>query len=94
MADSIRTDHLVTGTVNASTRESVTADEIATWIRGEDASLPRARVALATFFLEVPLATQIAFLEHHGIDEAKALAFAERNEPLDRPLPLQSRKRS
>jgi hypothetical protein len=92
-ADRRRTDRLVTGTVNASTADVVTAAELARWIRTEALAEPRARVALSTFFLEVPLGTQVAFLAQHGVDEPKALALAKRLEPLGRRLPLASRER-
>ncbi len=88
-----RTDRLVTGTVNASTTGTVTAAELARWIQDEAVGEVRARVALTTFFLEVPLGTQVAFLQQHGIEEIKALALAERLEPLGRPIPLASRIR-
>lgn len=91
-ADRDRTDRLVTGTVNAWTIGAVSAAELADWIGSESADEPRVRVALSTFFLEVPLATQVAFLQHHGIDEAKALALAQRLEPLGRTIPLAIRQ--
>ncbi len=92
-ADRRRTDRLVTGTVNASTTDIVTAAELVRWIRTEALGEPRARVALSTFFLEVPLGTQVAFLAQHGVDEPHALTLAKRLEPLGRPLPLASRER-
>jgi hypothetical protein len=91
--DGARVDRLVLGTVNASTHDVVSAAEIACWIREERTTEARARVALSTFFLEVPLGTQVAFLAHHRIDETKALELAERLEPLGRTLPLQLRRR-
>lgn len=92
-AERRRTDRLVTGTVNASTTDAVTAADLARWIRDEAIGQPRARVALSTFFLEVPLGTQVAFLAHHGVDERKALALAKCLEPLGRTIPLASRER-
>jgi hypothetical protein len=86
-------DDLVTGTVNAATVESVTADQIATWIRDSTTDDALARNALSTFFLEVPLGTQVAFLDHHGLDEEKALGFATEIEVLGRSIPLQQRSR-
>jgi hypothetical protein len=91
VVDGIRIDRLAMGSVNAWTKNAVSADEIATWIRDEFVGEARARVALMTFFLEVPLGIQVAFLGHHRINEAKALAFAQSIEPLGRTLPLQSR---
>lgn len=88
-----QTDRLVTGTVNASTSDAVTAAELADWIRNEALDDVRARVALSTFFLEVPLATQVAFLQNHGADESKALALAERLEPQGQRIPLAIRTR-
>jgi len=84
-------DDLVTGTVNASAIASVTADQIARWIRDETADDALARNALSTFFLEVPLGTQVAFLEQHELDEEKALRLALEIEVLGRPIPLERR---
>jgi hypothetical protein len=41
----------------------------------------------------VPLGTQAAFLQQHGLDESRALALAKRLEPLGRTIPLASRER-
>ncbi len=68
-----RAARLVTGTVNSWTRGEVAASEIAEWIRAEDDSAARQRVALSSFFLEVPVEVQIAFLLEHELDEDKAL---------------------
>lgn len=87
-----RTDRLVEGTVNASISEHVRASELAAWIREQTAQSPRARVGLSIFFLEVPLATQVAFLRERALDEDRAVAFAERLEHLGRPLPLAARR--
>jgi hypothetical protein len=86
-----RVDRLVLGTVNASTAGEVTAAEIADWIRSEAADEPKQYVALSTFFIEVPLATQVEFLVEHDLDEEKALAFAQQLEPLGRAIPLERR---
>ena len=88
-----QTDDLVTGTVNASTTTAVTGDQIAAWIRDENSTDPLARNALSTFFLEVPLGTQVAFLAQHGLDEERALRFATSIEVLGRSIPLQQRSR-
>lgn len=86
-------DNLVTGTVNASIRETVTGEQIAAWIREERTDEPLAQHALSTFFIEVPLNTQVAFLESHGLDEDKALRFATSIEMLGRSIPLERRSR-
>ncbi len=86
-------DELVTGTVNASTTTPVTADQIASWIRNETTSDVLARSALSTFFLEVPLGTQVAFLEQHDLTEDHALRLATEIEMLGRTIPLERRSR-
>jgi hypothetical protein len=88
-----QTDRLVLGTVNASSSKAVTADEIVAWIRSEVADEPKQRVALSTFFLEVPLDTQVAFLVEHDLDEDEVLIFAQRLEYLGRAIPLVRRRR-
>ncbi len=87
------TDELALGTVNAAISDTVSASDLARWIRDEATDEPRQRVALSIFFLEVPVNTQVAFLAHYDIDECKALAFAERIEHLGRPIPLTRRTR-
>jgi hypothetical protein len=88
-----RNDDLVTGTVNASNRVPVTADDIATWIREETSDAQLAQHALTTFFFEVPLNTQVAFLHHHGIDEEQALRFARSIDTSRAGVPLERRAR-
>jgi hypothetical protein len=86
-------DDLVTGTVNASTTTPVTGEQIAAWIRDENTADKLARNTLATFFLEVPLGTQVAFLAQHGLEEERALRLATDIEVLGRTIPLQQRSR-
>jgi hypothetical protein len=86
-------DDLTLGTVNASLRGSVTAEELAHWLRTpgscDDA---RAGLALSIFFVETPLETQVEFLQLHGIAESQALAIArDLDVPADVPLAARQR---
>jgi hypothetical protein len=65
--------------VNAALISAVAATELAGWLCDGTSGIDgRAMLAVETFFLEVPLETQVAFLAGHQISEYQAVSVAQK----------------
>jgi hypothetical protein len=86
-------DQLTLGTVNSALTTIVAATELAGWLSEERFDVDgRAILAVETFFLEVPLETQVAFLANHRIPETHAVSVA-RGLGLREDIPLALKQR-
>lgn len=73
-------DELTLGTVNASMRRAVSVEELVAAFSDTCGTRDgRVDLALETFFIEVPLEAQVAFLSRHNIATSHALKLARSN---------------
>lgn len=72
-------DLAVFNTVNAALRDTASPDELVAWLSGRTViSHGRADLCVFTFFVEVPIEDQVAFLKSHNVGLLQANQIADK----------------